>query len=325
MALVQPYLLDYTIDKLSNKFHLFDDMKVKDKIKDIIERECKDTVHSIHKIDGLGIVNQVYDIQGTKKEYIIRLNDDLNQFVEYKKEKWCLNEVSKLNISCPRVLKIGKEERLSFMIQEKLEGKNGTRCSKKERRTIWFKLGEFARTYNKINRIRVEEVNRLEFHKNWKSRLRYNIEQLNIEDKLLKNGVLSLSEHERSKMILRNLETKEFTEGLVHADLGPKNVIMSDKGVVFLLDWGTAGINVVPHHEIGLVILSKEANNQEFDQFLKGYGISKNEFEKMYPDILILNFLNRLDKYRWAESYDPLNLKRYEDKIRKTFDAIHKG
>ena len=88
-----------------------------------------------------------------------------------------MNEVFKLNVKCPQVLKIGNEEGFSFTVQEKIDGKNGTLCSNRQKLKIWSQLGEFARLYNKISYIAVEEVNKLEFHKNWKSRLRYNIER----------------------------------------------------------------------------------------------------------------------------------------------------
>ena len=49
---------------------------------------------------------------------------------------------------------------------------------------------------------------------------------------------------------------------MVHGNLCPRNVILSNKEV-YLLDWGTAEINVLPHHEIGLVMLAGEASTAE--------------------------------------------------------------
>ena len=98
-------------------------------------------------------------------------------------------------------------------------------------------------------------------------------------------------------------------------------MIMSKEGV-YLLDWGTAEINVTPHNEIGLVMMSNEANENEFAFFLKGLGISKLEYQKIEEEIITLNFLHRLDKYRWAESYDAENLVDYEMKIKETFKKM---
>jgi len=103
--------------------------------------------------------------------------------------------------------------------------------------------------------------------------------------------------------------------------LCPGNVILSKEGV-YLLDWGTAEINVVPYNEIGLVMMSKEANEIEFEHFLEGLGISNLEYKEMEEEIFKLNFLHRLDKYRWAESYDVAHIEDYEIKIRETFERI---
>ena len=57
-------------------------MKIEDEIQNIIEREIKGSIQFINRIAEFGIVNQVYKIQGNKKEYIVRLHEDLNQLTE---------------------------------------------------------------------------------------------------------------------------------------------------------------------------------------------------------------------------------------------------
>lgn len=297
---------------------------MKELLATIIERELGETPRAIRQIVGLGIVNEVYEISGNHKAYVIRMNAEIAHLTEYKKEAWCLKEVHQLAIRCPEVLALGQEGSAVFMIQEKIEGENGSQVSDDHKLIIWRKLGQYARRYNRIQQIDVAEVQEQEFHSSWRARLRYNIAQLTPEDRLLKRGVFDAEEHKQAASMLQELEEKDFTEGLIHGDACPRNVIMSGDEV-HILDWGTAEINVVPHHEIGLVILSKEANEEEFDAFLSGYEISKEEYEKMLTDIMRLNVLHRLDKYRWAESYDVENLADYEMKIREAFEAVLVG
>ena len=289
-------------------------------IQEIFQKELKEEIHSINKIDGLGSVNSVFDIKGNKGEYILRLNDSEKE-IEYKKEKWCLDEVLKLGIPSPKVIKMGFQDNISFMILEKISGNNGSFCQEEEKEIIWKKLGTYASKYHDIQRIKDKEVEENEFHKNWKARLEYNMLELNENDGLLKNKVINKEEQEKIKEALSNLRNKEFKVGLVHGDLSPRNVIWSSDDV-YLLDWGTSEINVVPHVEIGILLMSKEASEKEFKLFINGLGLSVLDYKKIEKEIRILNLLHRLDKYRWAEEYDVENIKDYEIKIRETFNKI---
>jgi fructosamine-3-kinase len=291
-------------------------------IQEILQSELNEDIHSIQEIDGLGSVNKVFDIKGTYNNYIFRFNETTGKTIEYQKEKWCLDKIPSLGILAPKVLKIGFDRGISYMIQEKIVGRNGKFCSSTEKQEIWKCLGKYARKYQKIKRITNEEVEKNEFHKDWKARLDYNIRRLNENDTLLKNKVLTSKEHQKSKAILTWLKDKDFEVGLVHGDLCPRNVIWSKAGI-YLLDWGMAEINVVPHSEIGSVLMSGEANEKEFENFLEGLGILQADYDNMKEEINILNFLQRLDKYRWAESYGIENIIEYEKRIRETLGKIH--
>lgn len=221
----------------------------------------------------------------------------------------------------PKVIKLGKDNDFVYMIQAKINGVNGKSSSREEKLDIWYKLGVYAKKYQEIKRIEVREFEEHEFHDNWKSRLNYNINELNDQDSLLKNKILSKEVQEKSIGKLLELKGKGLKEGLVHGVTCPRNVIMSNDDV-YLLDWGTAEINVSPHIEIGLVLMSKEANEDEFDNFLKGVEMSKTEYAKIEEEILKLNLLYRLDKYRWAESYDIEHIGEYESNIIEAFEKL---
>jgi len=127
--------------------------------------------------------------------------------------------------------------------------------------------------------------------------------------------------HQEIQAILQDLHQKDFKTGLVHGDLCPRNVHL-DGEYIYLLDWGTAEINVVPHTEIGILLLSEEASTEEVSIFLEGMGISQEDYQQMERDIHALNLLHRLDKYRWAEAYDQDNLDSYIEKIRSAFHPL---
>jgi serine/threonine-protein kinase RIO1 len=110
--------------------------------------------------------------------------------------------------------------------------------------------------------------------------------------------------------------------GLVHGDLCPRNVIVN-KQDIYLLDWGTAEINIVPHNEIGQLLMSDEVSKAEFKVFLNGMGISNDEFKSMEEEINVLNFLHQLDIYRWAEGQGISKINDYPLKVKNTFDRLN--
>jgi tRNA A-37 threonylcarbamoyl transferase component Bud32 len=290
-------------------------------IHDIFQENLNEETTSIRKINGYGSVNKVYDIIGKRDKYIIRLNGELNRRLEYPKEKWCIEKAINLGIPSPNVVMIGFHNGIFFMIQNKISGINGKNCKTEDKEYIWTNLGNYAAKYNQISRIEVKEVEENEFHKNWKAKLEYNLHELNEKDSLLKKKVLNHKEQKDAKVVLSGLRNNEFKFGLVHGDICPRNTILA-KDTVYLLDWGTAEINVVPHNEIGIVLMSNEANEREFYLFLEGLGISPSGYQKIKEEIDMLNLLHRLDKYRWAEDHQVENIKEYEENVKNTLKTI---
>jgi len=232
---------------------------MKNVIKNILLQELNETTHSIQEIIDLGVVNRVFDVEGSSGKYIFRLNKNPNSQLEYQKEKWCLEKAILLEIPSPRVIRIGIYNQVSFMIQEKIFGINGKLCNAIAKESIWKSLGFYASKYQNIPEIEVEEVTKNEFHKDWKARLTYNIKELNKQDSLLKMHVFNPKEQQKAKDLLLKLNDRNFKTGLVHGDLCPRNVIWKE-GSVTLVDWGTADIIVGPHDERGRVLMSNAAS-----------------------------------------------------------------
>ena len=161
-------------------------------ISEIIETELNKTVDSISEITGLGLVNKIFDVKCKDKNYIVRINQDQNKAYEFWKEKWCMEKASSSSIPSPEVLKIGLFDELPFMVLNKIEGLNGSKCSPNGNLSIWKKLGRYANKFHKINQIDELNVSTDEFHPNWLSKLEYNIVQLSLGDSLLKKKICLL-------------------------------------------------------------------------------------------------------------------------------------
>ena len=289
-------------------------------IAEIIFKELGELPIFISQILDFGSVNHVFDVSCPSNNFIIRLNLEENKRLEFLKEEWCINTVTELGVPGPKILANGIIDGFPYMIQEKLAGINGSKCSEKEKINIWKFLGTCASKYHKIKAIELPEVKAAEFHNSWQSKLDYNINQLDPEDSLLTNDLFNLQEHNELKQILISMKDNTYEVGLIHGDLSPRNAIKNGN-TISLIDWGTAAIDIVPHNEIGIILIEGEANEAEFNAFLDGMQIDEKAYRELEIEIRKLNLLHRLDKYRWAETYDVENLERFIHKLRGTFGS----
>lgn len=294
---------------------------MKEEIKKIINNTLNEETISISEIVDFGSVNNVFDVICQNNNYIVKLNKDKNKYLEFLKEEWCINKVKELGISVPRVFHNGIYNGCPFMIQEKIKGINGSTCNKSEKVRIWRSLGEYSLKYNQIRQIEIPELIASEFHDNWKSKLEYNIEQLNSKDSLLIKKIFTSEEHDELRDELSSLKGQEYDVGLTHGDLSPRNVIVNESDL-YLIDWGTAEINIVPYSEIGIILIEGEANEYELQSFLQGMEISKKKYDEIEQQIRLLNILHRLDKYRWATEYDVKNLESYTEKLKQEYKKM---
>jgi len=214
-------------------------------IEKICRKELGETPNSIVEIKGFGTVNRVFDVQTRKNNFIFRINDDLGKILEYEKEKYCIDQVSALNIPSPKVLKIGQTTERVYMVQTKLNGINGQICADNEKKEIWGKLGGYASKFQRIKQIGRDRSLGKEFHKNWESKLSYNLSQLNENDSLIVKGKMTAQEQTKAKKWMCELKGKKYKIGLVNGDLCPRNVIYR-RGEVYLIDWGDSGNRYCP-------------------------------------------------------------------------------
>jgi len=294
---------------------------MKQRVSEIFKKELNEVPLSVMEIAGYGTVNSVFMVACQSVNYAIRLNEEEGKRLEFIKEEWCINEARKAGVPSPIVIANGVVEGTVYMIQEQLEGVNGSTCSKKDKELIWEYMGRYASKYHHIKDITIPALKEAEFHDDWSSKLEYNISQLNADDSLLLSNALSPEAHTDIRRILISLREKDFDFGLIHGDLSPRNTIVNASSI-YLIDWGTASVNVVPHNEIGILLMEGEAGQKEFMAFLKGIGISEKEYGEMELEVWKLNLLHRLDKYRWATDYKVEDLMDFTMKVKECYEKV---
>lgn len=268
-------------------------------------------VEAVVPIVGRGSVNQVFIVETANRKVVVRLNDAENSWREYQKEKWCFEQASVKGIPSPVVLTLGKVGSVTYMLQTLVVGDNGD-DGHFDKLAIWRKLGEYAKI---IHAIKIDHASNAQlphfdnFELFWPRFLAYNIESLTSDDELIKLGVLSKAQSVVVRQLFEEITERQYQFGLCHRDIALRNTIIGEGGIVNLLDYGCAEINIVPHTDLAVFLEWQLTENYpskaEITAFLAGYGISQAEFRAMQPEIETLALLRAFDTLRWAIERNP--------------------
>ena len=123
------------------------------------------------------------------------------------------------------------------------------------------------------------------------------------------------------KKIFENIKKQKYTFGLNHGDISIWNTLVEKSGKVNLLDWGCAKVHIIPHldfiHVVRYKMESGKISDEEFSEFIKGYGMSKKRFEILKPELLKLMLLISFDKLRWAIDRNPIKIKEFSKRAKR--------
>lgn len=291
--------------------------------------------HSDFTVEPLGEgSNNINYLVQSESNIVIKLSKpdfEYKAFSDYQKEEWCLAKAHELNIPSPKVFKIGQHNTRAFMIQSFVDGTpvanldESSTYSEAEKNRVWKKLGEYTK---KINSVSVHGwgenlVGDGVFNGSWGKHLQYNIESLNSNDVLLSMNILNNSLSKKIKVLFQSLQEKKFNFGLCHSDIALRNAIIDGADEIYLLDWGSARAEIVPHYELNEILRASKPSNETLKAFLDGYGISQEQFEQMKPDLRILNLLNEIDTLRWAIDRRPSSIQEYSERVKLAIDQIN--
>jgi len=299
--------------------------KFKNQVSEISESVLGKKAKRIRKIETFGDVNEVYFVEADSNKYVFRLNNDRG-FDEFSKEKWCMEQATKVGIPTTSVLEMGDYKGISYMIQPYIESVNGSEFPDKEK--LWHSLGVYAKKCHGIavsgwGESLFDSVNGT-FRDSWERYVNYNIESLNPNDKLIEMGLFNIQQSQKLKGVFIKVLDMKFNFGLCHGDISPKNSIVDNKGKVWLIDWGSAHAHVIPHYEFSYILGRKglKTNSKLFKEFLNGYRMTLAEFKRLEPELDILRVLFATDKLRWAIDRKPQQIKKFTNLLKEVLPFV---
>lgn len=263
----------------------------------------------LRRIVGKGVVNQIFVAEAGDERIVVRLCDDIWALKQHEKEAWCIGQAAGLGIPGPEVFAVGTAEGgAAYMIESFVGAAAGDELPASAFR-IWRKLGEYARAIHTVELegfgIDLPDFTSGDARGGWLRYVDYNIESLNEQDELLRLGVLRPGQSAEVRLIFEELRRgREFRFGLNHGDLSLKNTIVDEAGTVFLLDWGSAAADIVPHRDLVEMLEMRTLKNDPDDAgvsaFLKGYGMTRGRYEALLPEIESIYLLRSFDLVRYA-------------------------
>lgn len=267
---------------------------------------------SIEALLGLGSVNEIFVAQCEGKKIIVRLpkpEDKHRAGAFYEKETWCLEQAAALGVPGPLVLAQGTHDGWPYQVQGFVAGTPATS-------TCWQMLGAYARRFHGIALDgfgeTLPEFFAGEGQARWQGFIDYNLASLAAEDDpLIGLGVYSAGQRDGIHARFTNLRQGDFTLGLCHGDLAPRNTILAPDGTLVLLDWGCAEAHIVPHYDLLHIPSDHQA------AFLDGYGWPLAERDALLEEVEELALLKSFDLVRWAIDRCPERTEELAEKARQ--------
>ncbi|MGH7141240.1 MAG: phosphotransferase family protein [Minisyncoccia bacterium] len=264
-----------------------------------------DEVQSVEQITGKGQVNEISLVTTvTNAKYVLRADPNESTIERFNKEKWCMETAKAAGILVPEILDVSLTKNgQSYMLLSYVVGTNGQDTDPSSQKEIWRVLGSYAKKIHAfpVSGYGEKMVAPGEFEGSWLAYVDYNISSLNADDKLLSLNIITEAESAFLKSIFEQLKNTDFNFGLIHNDLSLKNTIVGPDGEVYLLDWGSAQVDVVPHMDFAEIAYSSlKTDSEDFRVFLDNYGMSTDAFNGIKGEMDRLQLLAFTDKVRWA-------------------------
>lgn len=228
----------------------------------------------IFKINDISIGDdqKVYLIESNKGKYILK-KPKLDKS-KIDNEEFALKNLSHLDIPLPRLI----YKNTKFLIETYIEG---TLLTKDASENYFIQLGYYI---NKIHSVILNGFGDIKNGKGeFKTEYEYLFSWLNLDKN--KNNVL-LNKYNFETFFKKNKDILNSENSyLLHGDISYSNVIINDKGVAGIIDFGDLIAGPI-EYDLALFFI-KIKNNKNWEAFMKGYD---RDFNKIKFDIYVIAF-----------------------------------
>ncbi len=285
---------------------------------ELVRAQFHTELSDVRLIEGRGEVNQVYEVTADQHRAVLRLNEPA-ELGRYQKEQWCSVAAHKCGVPTPEVICVGSNEACAYMLLEFVHGSNGDAIA--DSNDTWYALGKNLRLIHSTpvagfgdNLEAITSGSSVD----WQQYVDGNIKALT-DNSFIESIDLTKEQAIALQDLLTNLLAKKFSFGLNHGDYSLANTILTDDGVPYAIDWGSAEAHIVPHYDLAVIIEeSLDEDSEKYAALLSGYGMIRQDYEVIREEIKSLQLLDALDKVRWAIDRAPDRTGHHMERL-KTF------
>ncbi len=123
--------------------------------------------------------------------------------------------------------------------------------------------------------------------------------------RLIDLGVITPAQQKLIQGVLSAMRKKEHKFGLSHGDLDPRNVIVGRDGTINLIDWCCSMVCLVPHVDLYNILRETDPDGPDMAAYLEGYGMSRDEFVAVLPEVRAFGLIQQLKRLRWSLAERP--------------------
>lgn len=254
-----------------------------------------------------GVVKHVLRVTGDSNDWVVRFPVDRRQPNEFPTEIWVSQRASELGIDTPEVVATGHLDDRPYLVLRYLapDGELDTD-------ETWRWLGHYSAVLANmpLDGAPGELFSRLgrDLPSAWRSHLHYNLHELSEGDPLINDGVYRHGDLSRLRALLESLESIDFTFGLAHGDLAPRNLISRrPPASPVLIDWGTATTGPAPwtdlQHVYVWAVHDQTISPEALHHFAAGAGLTTDD--AVMAVLKQMTALRYLDLARWAKERRP--------------------
>lgn len=242
-----------------------------------------------------GLTNFVFEVNSSEGDFIVRIARAGAKTNDFIKEQWVTERVRERGVPVPEILEVGTEIiSLPYMLQRKLEGNEAVDHPK--RLDILYDLGSYARLIHAVPTSNFGKVfdwsqNRLSKNETWIDFLEDELDFTNRLKIFKKANIFTSKKLNKLTILYERIKKWKIAPKLNHGDLRLKNVIANDAGkIIAIIDWENCISSIAPYWDLSIALHDLSMDGKQ--QFLEGYGLDFNEFNKMAYSLKVFNIIN---------------------------------
>ncbi|ACZ23626.1 predicted aminoglycoside phosphotransferase [Sanguibacter keddieii DSM 10542] len=264
-----------------------------------VVRELGATPTTVDRLGG--VVNVVLRVVGDDVDWVVRSPVDPRRPDEFPVERWAVEAARTCGVPVPEVLHVGVSRGIPVMVSRYVEP-----AAEPVARPWWW-LGRHASSVAEADLTDAPDGVFSRFGRDldhaWAAHLDYNQTALGPDDPLLADGAYQPDDLPTLRRWLHDLDDLETSQGLVHGDLAPRNLVSQGADVApVLLDWGSATTGPAPWTELQrsfhAVVVDRELPWSTLVDLADGTGTPLDD--TTLRTLHRMTALRLLDLARWA-------------------------